>query len=766
MDSLELVTAATSNLALLPYVVSLACAIAVTLFALARSEVRSARTYAVVTAGQAAWITGFLFKLTRTTVAGKVAWDHVEFAAMCLCAVALLNFAAGETGRRVPRSWLAALGVPCLAGLLYVVLNPVARASARIVPGRLPALLYDFTWVDLAAFAYTMVLVLVANGLFLRQVLIRRGVYRTQALLLFLGGMLPLLSAVFLAVGVTVLGQRDTTPFTFAASNLITSWALFRHRLFELVPVARDAVFESLQDSVLVFDRQGQLVDLNAAAASLLQLSTADLGKPVRSDFEGWEALRIGEDATPRGHLLVRRAAAGEEYFDTRLTPLRTHGEEEPAGSLVVLRNVTAQRIAELSMRRAHDELEERVAERTDWLRAAQEEKLRLQEHLHQSQKMDTVGRLAGGVAHDFNNLLTVILGNVQLLKNRLGADAPLSAQVLEVERAASSAASLTGRLLAFSRKQPVRPSLVDLDGLVSNLHRMLERLLEEDIRLDTPTTGKPLLALVDRTQVEQALMNLVVNARDAMPRGGRLTISVSEAEVSPAEAERGGEIVPARYVRLSVIDTGTGMSPEVRKRAFEPFFSTKETGKGTGLGLSIVYAVMEQNGGFVDLDTEEGRGTAVHLFFPRAGKTAMVAAPVRLRNSPQGTETILVVEDQEYVRRLAVRCLRELGYSVLAAGSAEEALDVAAAHEGPIHLLVTDVIMPGMNGRALAHNFLMHRPAAKVLYISGYTDDVFVQRGLSNAALELLNKPFTPEVLGQRVRDLLDRTQPASFMG
>jgi signal transduction histidine kinase len=766
LDSLELVTAATSNLALLPYVVSLACAIAVTLFALARSEVRSARTYAVVTAGQAAWITGFLFKLTRTTLAGKVAWDHVEFAAMCLCAVALLNFAAGETGRRVPRSWLAVLGVPCLAGLLYLVLNPVARASARIAPGRLPALLYDFTWVDLAAFAYTMVLVLVANGLFLRQVLIRRGVYRTQALLLFLGGMLPLLSAVFLAVGVTVLGQRDTTPFTFAASNLITSWALFRHRLFELLPVARDAVFESLQDSVLVFDREGQLVDLNAAAASLFQLSTADLGKPVRSDFEGWEALRIGEDATPRGQLLVRRAAGGEEYFDTRLNPLRTHGEEEPAGSLVVLRNVTVQRMAELSMRRAHDELEERVAERTDWLRAAQEEKLRLQEHLHQSQKMDTVGRLAGGVAHDFNNLLTVILGNVQLLKNRLGADAPLSAQVLEVERAASSAASLTGRLLAFSRKQPVRPSLVDLDGLVSNLHRMLERLLEEDIRLDTPTTGKPLLALVDRTQVEQALMNLVVNARDAMPRGGRLTISVSEAEVSPGEAERGGEIVPGRYVRLSVIDTGTGMSPEVRKRAFEPFFSTKETGKGTGLGLSIVYAVMEQNGGFVDLDTEEGRGTAVHLFFPRTGKTAMVAAPVRLRNSPQGTETILVVEDQEYVRRLAVRCLRELGYSVLAAGSAEEALDVAAAHEGPIHLLVTDVIMPGMNGRALAHNFLMHRPAAKVLYISGYTDDVFVQRGLSNAALELLNKPFTPEVLGQRVRDLLDRTQPASFMG
>jgi hypothetical protein len=265
LDSLELVTAATSNLALLPYVVSLACAIAVTLFALARSEVRSARTYAVVTAGEAAWITGFLFELTRTTVAGKVAWDHVEFAAMCLCAVALLNFAAGETGRRVPRSWLAALGVPCLAGLLYVVLNPVARASARIVPGRLPALLYDFTWVDLAAFAYTMVLVLVANALFLRQVLIRRGVYRTQALLLFLGGMLPLLSAVFLAVGVTVLGQRDTTPFTFAASNLITSWALFRHRLFELVPVARGAVFESLQDSVLVFDREGQLVDLNAA---------------------------------------------------------------------------------------------------------------------------------------------------------------------------------------------------------------------------------------------------------------------------------------------------------------------------------------------------------------------------------------------------------------------------------------------------------------------------------------------------------------------
>jgi two-component system, cell cycle sensor histidine kinase and response regulator CckA len=250
------------------------------------------------------------------------------------------------------------------------------------------------------------------------------------------------------------------------------------------------------------------------------------------------------------------------------------------------------------------------------------------------------------------------------------------------------------------------------------------------------------------------------------MPDGGRLTISVSEAEVSPAEAARRGEVLPGTYVRLSVIGTGTGMSPEVRTRVFEPFFSTKETGKGTGLGLAIVYAVMEQSGGFVDLETEQGRGTSFHLFFPRAGKLATVAPPVRLRNSPRGTETLLVVEDQEYVRRLAVRCLRELGYTVLAAGSAEEALDVAAAHEGPIHLLVTDVIMPGMNGRVLAHNFLLHRPAAKVLYISGYTDDVFVQRGLSNAALELLDKPFTPEVLGQRVRDLLGRARPASSTG
>jgi signal transduction histidine kinase len=760
------VTAATPTLALLPYVLSLVCSIAVTLFAFARRDVRAARAFAVVTAGQAAWITGFLFKLTRTTVAGKVAWDHFEFAAMCVCAVAMLNFAATDTGRKLPRWLLAALGVPCAAGLLYLVVSPTARASAHIVPGRLPALLYDFTWVDLVAFAYTVVLVLVANGFFLRQVLIRRGVYRTQAILLLIGATLPLLSAVFLGLGVTVFGQRDTTPFTFAASNLITSWALFRHRLFDLVPVARDAVFESLQDSVVVFDGEGQLVDMNAAARGLLELSAADLGKPIRGDFEGWEMLRIGADATPRSQPLVRRGAAGEEYFDAHLTPLRTHGDEEPAGSLVVLRNVTAQRMAELSLRRAHDELEERVAERTEWLRAAQEEKLRLQEHLHQSQKMDTVGRLAGGIAHDFNNLLTVILGNAQLLKNRLGADPTLSAHLLEVERAASSAASLTGRLLAFSRRQPVRPSLVDLDGLVSNLRQMLERLLEEDIRFDTETTGKPLHAAVDRSQVEQALMNLVVNARDAMPHGGRLTLSLAETEVSAAEAERRGELQPGRYIRLSVRDTGTGMSPEVRKRAFEPFFSTKEAGKGTGLGLSIVYAVMEQSGGFVELDTEEGRGTTFQLFFPRVEKVPTVAAPVRLRNSPRGTETLLVVEDQEYVRRLAVRCLRELGYTVLAAGSAEEALDVAGAHEGSIDLLVTDVIMPGMNGRVLARNFLLHRPAAKVLYISGYTDDVFVQRGLSNAALELLDKPFTPEVLGQRVRDVLDRTRPASSTG
>jgi PAS domain S-box-containing protein len=626
------VTGAAPTLALLPYVLALGCAMAVTLFALARSEVRIARAFAVVTAAQAAWITGFLFKLTRITVAGKVAWDHFEFAAMCVCAVAFLNFAVTYIGRKLPGWLLAAVAGPCVAGLAYVVLNPAARASAHIVPGRLPALLYDFTWVDLASFAYTMVLALVANGLFLRQMLIRRGVYRTQALLLLLGGILPLFSAVLLPVGVTVFGQRDTTPFTFAAANLINSWALFRHRLFELVPVARDAVFESMEDAVLVFDREGQLVDLNASAAELLGLSAADLGKPVRASFEGWEALQIGTDPSPRAQVVIRPGPSGEEHFDTHLTPLLTEGSGEHSGSLVVLRNVTAQRMAELSLRRAHDELEERVAERTEGLRAAQGEKLRLQEHLHQAQRMDTVGRLAGGVAHDFNNLLTVILGNLQLLKNRLGTNSVLLPHLTEAERAASSAATLTTRLLAFSRKQPVRPSLVDLDGLVANLKDMLERLLEEDVRLETESSGKSLQATVDRTQVEQALMNLVVNARDAMPRGGRLTISVMELELTPAEAERRGGLSGGHYVRLSVADTGTGMSPEVRQRAFEPFFSTKETGKGTGLGLSIVYAVMEQSGGFVEIDTEVGMGTTVHLFFPRARETAARPAQPRLR--------------------------------------------------------------------------------------------------------------------------------------
>ena len=374
-----------------------------------------------------------------------------------------------------------------------------------------------------------------------------------------------------------------------------------------------------------------------------------------------------------------------------------------------------------------------------------------------QSQKMESVGRLAGGVAHDFNNLLGVITGYTELLRRRVSRDERLLKYSDDILKASQRAADLTRQLLAFSRKQVLQPRILGLGEIVADTEKMLRRVIGEDVQLRTSIAEDLEAVLADRGQVEQVLMNLAVNARDAMPHGGHLTIGAANAELDEAYTRTRPEAVPGPYVMLSVTDSGEGMSEETQARIFEPFFTTKEPGKGTGLGLATVYGIVKQSGGHVFVYSEPGRGTSFKVYLPRAERRpAEEAAPVVAPPS-LGTETVLLVEDEGALRELVHECLVAFGYAVLEAGSPAVALELAERHDGPIHLLVTDVVMPGMGGAELARRVTALRPGAKVLFVSGYTDDAVVREGVAADSLTFLQKPFTADALARKVRELLD---------
>ncbi len=385
-----------------------------------------------------------------------------------------------------------------------------------------------------------------------------------------------------------------------------------------------------------------------------------------------------------------------------------------------------------------------------------------LEEQLRQSQKMEAVGRLAGGIAHDFNNLLMVISGYSEFLLERLGAEPQLRGPAQEIASAAERASSLTRQLLAFSRKQMLAPRIVNLNDVATENIKMLTRMIGEDIDLVMVPSPNLWPVRADAGQIEQVIMNLAVNARDAMPSGGKLTIETSNVTLDDEYARFHAPLRPGDYVMVAISDTGNGMDNETQSHIFEPFFTTKGT-KGTGLGLSTVYGIVKQSGGYIWVHSEVGRGTTFKIYLPRVaspGETAMpVAAPVEYRKVEPGTETILLVEDEANLRYLARQYLEKQGYKVIEAADGAVAMQIAVAHEGIIHLLLTDVIMPGMNGRELAQRISEIRPNAKVLYMSGYTENVIGHNGMLDAGVRLLQKPFNLRDLKSKVREVLDAT-------
>ncbi len=381
-----------------------------------------------------------------------------------------------------------------------------------------------------------------------------------------------------------------------------------------------------------------------------------------------------------------------------------------------------------------------------------------LERQLRMAQKMEAVGRLSGGIAHDFNNLLGVIIGYIQVLKRNLNPADSSFEYADEIEKAGQRAVSLTRQLLAFSRQQILEPALVNLNTLVRDMENMLSRLIGEDIHLNLkfdPTVG---WVRVDPGQIEQVVMNLAVNARDAMPDGGQLTIATKNVELDLAFAREHEGAIPGPYVALCVADTGVGMDPETQARIFEPFFTTKDRDKGTGLGLSTVYGVVKQSSGYVYVDSALGEGASFEVYLPRVKQDVeVIRAESTQPQSLHGSETILLVEDAEPLRKLTNMFLRENGYQVLSASNGFEAQRIVTQNHGPIHLLLTDVVMPGINGQVLAARLTSRYPSMKVLYISGYTDSFIAGHGVLEPGINLLHKPYSEEILLRKVREILD---------
>lgn len=394
------------------------------------------------------------------------------------------------------------------------------------------------------------------------------------------------------------------------------------------------------------------------------------------------------------------------------------------------------------------------------YVRQAQDitDRKRLEVQVSQSQKMEAIGVLAGGIAHDFNNLLTVMNGYCELISSDPGLSESSREMIREIHRAGDQAAALTRQLLAFSRKQVLAPRVVNLNVLVNEEIKMLRRLVGADIELSTkfePDIGR---IMADPGQVEQVLMNLVVNARDAMPQGGQLSIATSNVELTAEFVKQNVGVRPGSYVKLAISDTGVGMDAATQSRIFEPFFTTKEPGRGTGLGLSTVHGIVKQSGGHLEVDSEPGRGTSISVYLPiLTGDESALGPPPVLLEVPRGTETVLLAEDAEPIRNLARVALQSCGYKLLEASNGQEALSLGTLIQPPLHLLITDIVMPKMSGRELAERLRTIHPEVRVLYVSGYTDDAILRHGVVAEGVAFLHKPFTPTTLARRVREVLD---------
>lgn len=546
----------------------------------------------------------------------------------------------------------------------------------------------------------------------------------------------------------TLQRAKLTQPFgylikPFEERELLTTieMALHNHEMERRLKESEEwlrATIHSMGDAVIATDQDGLVKFMNPVAETLTGWHNAEAcGRRITEVFQLLNetsrtvasnpvlaALAKEQVVTLAEPTLLITRDGREIPINDSASPIRDH-LENVSGAVLIFQDITVRRA--------------------------------LEAQLNQSQKMEAVGRLAGGVAHDFNNMMTAVIGYSELLLLQVAADSPFHIPIKEIKMAGERAAALTRQLLAFSRKQILQPVDLNLNETIDHMLRMLRRLINEDIAI-TPNLSKDLGSIkIDPTQIEQVILNLAINARDAMPGGGKLMIETTNITLDEAYAEHHPNITPGDYVRLAISDTGYGMNQETRSHIFEPFFTTKASGKGTGLGLSMVYGIVKQSGGDIQVNTEPGKGSSFQIYFQRS-QTSEIERVEQVEETefPTGTEVILVVEDEETVRQMIRRTLVLNGYQILTASNGLDALAIFEAHQ-EIDLVISDIIMPEMNGRELSERLKRLRPDLKILFMSGYTDDVTMHHKIENAATGFIQKPFTIEALGQKVRAVLD---------
>ena len=505
-------------------------------------------------------------------------------------------------------------------------------------------------------------------------------------------------------------------------------------------------LFSAAPDALLIHEQDGRVLDANRAAEELFGLPRKEL-LSRRMDQLGFD----GDD-------LRARAQRSDDQRAGRATEPELLHVESNGGVRrdVELRTVPLQLTSQQAVLATVQDVSGRMS--------SERARVRLEEQLHHALKLEAMGRLAGGVAHDFNNLLTAIAGYSELMLTGGLDQQEWPGSLREILNAAQRATALTAQLLAFSRKQLIEPVVLDLNQLLSNATRMLQRLIGEDVELSFDPSSELHRVKIDPNQLEQVLINLAVNARDAMPQGGQLRVRTHNVEIGEREQRQFLDAVPGRYALLSVEDTGTGMTDETLSRLFEPFFTTKERGRGTGLGLSIIYGVVKQNGGFILVHSKVGQGTRFEIYLPRAEPEDTVeAAQHEPLDAPRGHETILLVEDEPPVREVVARFLRNAGYDVIAVSRGSEAIGLLQCEELHVDLLVSDVVLPAMDGKQLYERLHSMRPQLRVLFVSGYTDDVIAKHGVLERGVAFLEKPLSQEKLVRAVRTVLDRAVVAA---
>jgi len=639
-------------------------------------------------------------------------------------------------GRKPTRSQLLLLFViPAVTNLLIWTneYHGLMRQNVRLdFNGPYPIVAKTYgplLWVHVA---YVYSLLAAESVLFFRLALRAPRLYRGQAGSLLVAGLLPWVANIAYLYGQGTLLRMDPTPIAFSLSSVAAAWSLFRYGLFDVVPAARDAVFASMRDGVMVVDAQERLVDLNPAALAILQSTERQvIGRPLSEALLGAnESLRRLSDAPEARTEITLGPANQETTYDISISPLRD-GQGRFAGRVITLRDITRRR--------------------------------QLEEQLRRSQKMDAVGLLAGGIAHHFNNLLTVVNGYSEFVLRSLEPPNPLREDIEAVLRAGTQAADLTRRLLVFSRFRKPQVRIMDLNEALRSLEDPLQEQVTPGVALHFSLASDAGCVEADPALIEQIVANLVTNACDAMPQGGTLMIGTAQVPARDVASLEGTATGAGHYAALWVSDSGKGMTPDVQAHLFEPFFTTKEVGEGTGLGLAMVYGIVEELHGAIEVDTGPGRGTTIRIYLPQAEEEPTASAtPQGHAALDGGANVVMVVEDEEDVRRFVVQALRREGYTTLEAGDGAEALAVAEAQETPVALVLTDMVMPHMDGGELVRRLRVLHPGVRALFMSGFPEDGSVPDG-GGRTIPFLAKPFTAESIRAAVqRALAGETEAA----